>query len=663
MFKFILCNFDDNFNCFNSKLTLSKDKYLRDISLDEDLNDLNVEPLSISPIITFYDNFIKKRKSSNNTFNKLHFHLIRESINFKYNFYKNLSDISKISKLNLNLEEFSFFKKYVKEKPFKVIDCDKNVGLCLLKSELYNDFVLEQLNNNIIYEFISVDPLNSTIILIKDVLFDLYKSKDLVKNLYDKLVPNVKSCKLGSFRLLAKLHKSKLGFRPIINCINHPTSSLSLLVDCILQPFVKISSSFIQDSQNLIQITENLIFPSDAQLYSCDFEGLYTNIDLKHALIVISEFVLSNFNSRLISAKGFHVILQLVFENNIFSFGDNSYRQITGIAMGSKCGPSVANIYISLLEQSFLFIHKPLLYYRFIDDILIICGRDFDIQILIRTFTYLTLNIVTSDKVVFLDLIIKLEHSTGHLVYSLYNKPTCTFSYLLYNSNHPGFIFDNIPKSLYIRIRRICSNFSDFLLCGSKLLSQLVSRGYNRLKVIKTFMIVAKIDRNSLIAYKDKSLDKLKLNNTIYFKFPFDSNINKIMFAKSFNTASNELVSSKYFCDKKIRVVNNMQQNFLTTFVHNSQLNVHVNHKYNKCLSKTCRVCKFSNCASYLRLNEFYLPILSFSSCDSKYVVYIIKCNCCDSYYIGQTESLLRRLNTHIRSCKLNLISLSTNCS
>ena len=44
----------------------------------------------------------------------------------------------------------------------------------------------------------------------------------------------------------------------------------------------------------------------------------------------------------------------------------------------------------------------------------------------------------------------------------MYIKPTNTFSYLLTNSNHPEFIFNNIPKSLFIRIRRICDSLIDY---------------------------------------------------------------------------------------------------------------------------------------------------------------------------------------------------------
>ena len=58
------------------------------------------------------------------------------------------------------------------------------------------------------------------------------------------------------------------------------------------------------------------------------------------------------------------------------------YRQIKGIAMGSKSGPSIANIFVFIFEKEFLRIHRPIFYKRFIDDIFMIIkkGFNFDLQ-------------------------------------------------------------------------------------------------------------------------------------------------------------------------------------------------------------------------------------------------------------------------------------------
>jgi hypothetical protein len=104
------------------------------------------------------------------------------------------------------------------------------------------------------------------------------------------------------------------------------------------------------------------------------------------------------------------------------------------------------------MEDNFLVIHKPLFYCRFIDDIFVILDKNFNIEILINSFGNLKLNIMSNKSVNFLDLAISLDPNTNFLHFSLYTKPTNTYSYLLYNSNHPNFIFKNIPKSIFIRI-------------------------------------------------------------------------------------------------------------------------------------------------------------------------------------------------------------------
>ena len=110
-------------------------------------------------------------------------------------------------------------------------------------------------------------------------------------------------------------------------------------------------------------------------------------------------------NSKHLNHKAFYIFLKLIFENNYFKYNKKFYKQIKGIAMGTKCGPSIANIYLHILETKFLFIHKPLFYSRYIDDIFIIVLNNFDILILKSFFHNLKLNIELDNAIVtFLDL-------------------------------------------------------------------------------------------------------------------------------------------------------------------------------------------------------------------------------------------------------------------
>jgi hypothetical protein len=97
---------------------------------------------------------------------------------------------------------------------------------------------------------------------------------------------------------------------------------------------------------------------------------------------------------------------------------------------------------------------------------------------------------------------ISFDSLTKKLNFSLFVKPTNTFSYLHTNSNHPNFIFKNIPKSLFIRIRRICTKYTDYLYYTRKLIVQLLNRGYNFSKLLSLAFSIGNIDRKDLLPYK-----------------------------------------------------------------------------------------------------------------------------------------------------------------
>ncbi len=241
------------------------------------------------------------------------------------------------------------------------------------------------------------------------------------------------------------------------------------------------------------------------KLGSYDFESLYSNIDLNHALIIITEFMKNNISMEEYTIIGFHHILKLVFNNNIFSFNKNKfYKQVTGIAMGSKCGPTIANIYLYCLEKSFLTIHKPIFYGRYIDDVFSIFKKEFDTKILLNFFGYLKLNEVCADRVDFLDLTIYFDGITDKLKFNLYTKPTQTYSYLVTDSNHPDFIHKNIPKGIFIRVRRICTSITEYYYNSIKIWTQLKSRGYDSRKVKAIICELANQDRDALLLYKNK---------------------------------------------------------------------------------------------------------------------------------------------------------------
>ena len=67
---------------------------------------------------------------------------------------------------------------------------------------------------------------------------------------------------------------------------------------------------------------------------------------------------------------------------------------------------------------------------------------------------------ISDTSLAFLDIKISIEGNG--LCTSVYYKPTDSHSYLLYSSSHPSHVKNSIPFSQFLRLRRLCSDDSDF---------------------------------------------------------------------------------------------------------------------------------------------------------------------------------------------------------
>ena len=639
IYSFLLVYFERGINNLNMKLFLLEKGFC--------FNNYNLSKVSVCTDILdiFFDNIKCKA-------NPEKFPLSKLAIDFRFNMYHEFSKLVFNLKSNITKKEIDSIKYFKNRRPFKVLESDKNTGLAIIS---HSDFItlakshLEDINT---YELINTNEFDIYEITcnINNSLVDLKLNSKISNRLFNCLFfKNRSNLRIGNFRILPKFHKKKFGIRPIINCSKHFTSKFALLIDLILKPFVVKMPSFIQDSQNLLQHTVNLTFNYDVNIYSCDFESLYTNIDLDSALILITDFMKDKLISKHIKIEGFHKILQIVLLNNFFSFNKCIYRQKRGVAMGAICGPNIANIFIYILETKFLNIHRPFLYKRYIDDILIIVNIFFNIDIIKEFFPGLKLNIECGTYINFLDLKINFCNLSRSLKFSTYIKPTNTFNYLLTTSNHSDSIFKNIPKSIFIRIRRICSFFYDYLYFSRIFMYQLLKRGYKYKHIFKISNIISNVDRNKLIEYKSKDCNLM--NNILTFNLPFDFSF--LNLEKSFYNIFSDYCNNFNFLDNsRLKIIYKKQLNISDIFVHNLKNDSIKKTNFKKCDNDNCKICLYSNNDYYLNLNNFILPILDNSNCKTTEAIYIIKCKLCSTYYIGQTSNFYNRLLKHIYDIK-----------
>ena len=369
--------------------------HFENLSEDEDEIDLTND----------YIDKINHLKSNKKKPNLENFPLQAEALFFREKLIKEISNLKFDFKRNLSDKQIYYLKKFINGKAtFKILQCDKNVGSLIISNDDHDKLMRKNLNaNNFTYETLEENPLISTITLINNKLEELKTDEHISPKLYKCLKASLFS-KLGSPRLLPKLHKTKFDTRLIINCIKHPTESLCSFVDLFLKNIVVNLPPVLKDSQDLLQrLIKNKKRVSQLYLYSCDFESLYTNIKPVDATDRICKYINDN---NLIKTKnfdivGFRSLLELIFTNNIFTFNGLYFLQKVGLPMGCKCGPTIANLYLYTYEINWLNVNNPICYGRFIDDIMVANESPLDIDNFKNNFNYLKLNIETGEKIKF----------------------------------------------------------------------------------------------------------------------------------------------------------------------------------------------------------------------------------------------------------------------
>ena len=142
-FNYLLNLIDNNILNLNTNLYINKNSNQNYNSrnfydtLDTNINEMVLNDKYFDLI---YKNFRKRNISSKKIDNEKIF-ITKEIDNFRSNIYSQLlNNYSKIKiKPNITFTQLKYFMKFQKEKNFKIINCDKNVGNAILSNELYRN--------------------------------------------------------------------------------------------------------------------------------------------------------------------------------------------------------------------------------------------------------------------------------------------------------------------------------------------------------------------------------------------------------------------------------------------------------------------------------------------------------------------------------------------
>ncbi|XP_065893450.1 uncharacterized protein [Dysidea avara] len=316
--------------------------------------------------------------------------------------------------------------------------------------------------------------------------------------------------RLARFYSLLKIHKNPMRIRPIVSSCNSPTENISQFLDYWLQHSMRTLPSYLQDTNQLINNLCSLSVPEDSWLVTVDVKSLYTCIPHKEGVEACRHALLTTENLQLEQppTEALITFIELVLQNNTFEFNNQMYKQINGVAMGTKMAVTYANIFMGQLEHNIL--SKSSLnicfYKRYIDDVLIITD-DTEANLLnfIRDLNqaHPTIKFTAEynrERITFLDVDIYKgpNFSTTHnLDFQTHIKPTNPQLHVQAQSYHPestkkGIIIGETKRLLRTNSRR--ETFSHFV---NKYTTQMTRGGYS-LNYIKKF--------TNKIHFKDRDL-------------------------------------------------------------------------------------------------------------------------------------------------------------
>ena len=392
---------------------------------------------------------------------------------------------------------YDVINKLKARKDIIIYPADKNLGVTVMNRTWYIAEACgpEYLGNNKIYQKLDKPP---QIDLIISELNQICKeqnwlSKHETTKLYKDLISDhtrnkVELCKMY---FLPKLHKPTLALRPICSSINWITYWTSVYVHLQLKPLLKLIPSYIANSAQLVTRLDQINPPKYFQFIEADVDNLYPTINIEEAIDTLYIFLTSQ--SKFTKARIDFIIklVKWVLNNNYVSFGDTSYLQISGTAMGTPCAVVVACIYMHIIEQEALaifanqrYIVKSLFaFFRFIDDIFAIVS-DYDTGLFLmellnsrRNTTKLSFKIRNTEAQ-FLDL--TLYKTKDHqLAVRAYSKPMNKFLFLPPSSCHPRHIFKGWIIGYARRLRLNSSDDLDYNKSLNDFKTKLLQRGYS----------------------------------------------------------------------------------------------------------------------------------------------------------------------------------------
>ncbi|MCG8031445.1 MAG: GIY-YIG nuclease family protein [Candidatus Thiodiazotropha taylori] len=333
--------------------------------------------------------------------------------------------------------------------------------------------------------------------------------------------------------------------------------------------------------------------------------------------------------------------------------------------MGTKVAPSYANIFMGELESKLLLTapYQPYVYLRYIDDIFMIwTGTEQELQLFYehcnnfhRTIKF-TMEFSTKE-ITFLDTRVRRDNN-GKISFDLYCKPTDKHCYLQFKSNHPRSQKLAGPYSQFLRIRRICSNISDYDIHAKNLTDYYIRRGYPHQELLQS-------RAKARLANRENLLNPTRVTNVQNDRMPFVLTHERDV--QYFKKAILQLwpllsITHPQLFDKPpmfaMKIGNKISQRIVRAAFSTKTRGASGQIRRNPVEDCTIPDCKYCNCMYKSKIfkstyTQYRYQAKLRGHCTTRNLVYMITCTKCKMQYVGETKREMKvRMTEHQRDTR-----------
>ena len=579
-------------------------------------------------------------------------------------------------KNNLSTAERRALNRLKRDDSIVIKPADKGSATVVMDKEAYLAEAYRQLNNGYYYRKLEEPIYKENVPKLNKILQTL-RTEGFISDKQVDFLRASENDRTRIFYLLPKIHKPRNKWprsdmpegRPIVSDCGSESYRICQYIDSFIRPISIRHPSYIKDTYDFVSKIRGQKVPKNAILVTGDVSSLYTNMKIDRILKVTESALRKHPQFR---RPDRHILdlLDITLNNNDFTFNGEFFLQICGTAMGKTYAPGLADMYLEDFDERAMngFRIKPLLFYRFLDDIFFIwTGSEADLKEFENYLNTLidgikiTFNFST-DKVDFLDTTIyKSPYLDSDILQTrVFFKETDTHQLLHKNSFHPKHTSRGVLKSQLLRFKRISSSLDDYNGACKSLFDALTKRNYSKsmLRKMKRDIWRDNTELNSKVTtFANKILPIVIPYNqigTTLVRLWKRSITNNKLFSETRLIAA--YCNSKNLHKRLIRSTVSAADALPVTRTLNRASRPTCFIGCRRCPNTKCRACNFVAETKSFRssVNARTFELHSGFTCKSSNICYLVTCRACQKQYIGETgRTLADRITDHISAIRL----------